>query len=412
MMQGETKSRNLSLVFFLTYLSQGVSQHYGVVSQPLNAFLKDCAHLDSAQISLYLALLLLPWVVKPVYGIFMDAFALHMRFLIAGNFLAAFSYLLVFMSLKCAASLPLVMVLLTVATTGMAIATAAGIGMAAGTAYSRNYFSLQGFAYYLANVPVLLLSGRLAQSASFSDAGLSQACLWAALPPLLVALYLCRADRDIELPKESLDFLQIYVELKRLFKEKGFRFTALFLALWNFAPSLGVSVYFFERDQLHFSRDFIGGLASLNSLGMLIGTVCYLAFSKYKNDLLGQSKSFTYGLIAASCLVTLSYFALQNEGTAICIEFVRGFTAAIFIYSLYGMAADAAPRHLSATVMALFICVYNLAGEFGTVAGGFLYKHFLSLTPLLVISTLTTLSSALLVPDIFAARKKMDLGNK
>lgn len=411
-MQGEAKSRNLSLVFILAYLSQGVSQHYGIVSQPLNAFLKDSAHLDSAQISLYLALLLLPWVVKPIYGFFMDAYALHMRFLIAGNCLAAFSYLLVYAALKGGAAVPFVMILLTLATTGMAIATAAAVGMAAGTTSSRNYFSLQGFAYYLANVPVLLLSGRLAQSASFSDAGLSQASLWAALPPLLVALYLCRLERDIEKPKESLDFLQIYTEIKKLLREKGFLFTALFLAFWNFAPSLGVSVYFFERDQLHFSLDFIGGLASLNSLGMLIGTVCYLAFSKYKNDLLGQSKSFTYGLIGTSCLVTLSYLALQNETSAIYIEFVRGFTAAIFIYSLYGMAADAAPKNLSATVMAFFICVYNLAGEFGTIAGGFLYKHFLSLTPLLVISTLTTLASALLVPEIFAARKKMHLGNK
>lgn len=411
-MHGETKTRNLSLVFFLCYLSQGVSQHYGLVSQPLNAYLKDCAHLDAGQVSLCLALLLLPWVVKPLYGYFMDVYGLHMRFLIAGNFLAAFSYSAVYLAFGISSSLPLIVFLLTMATSGMAIATAAAIGIAATTSSSRNYFSLQGLAYYLANVPILLLSGQLADNHSLPHAGLAQASLFAALPPLLVALYLCCFDKVGKGSKESLDLVQFRAELLRLLSEKAFLFTALFLVLWNFAPSLGVSIYFFERDQLNFSRDFIGTLASVNSLGMLIGTVLYLVISKYKNELLCSSRRFTYGLIFSSCLITLSYLSLRDQPSALIIESARGFSSAIFIYSLYGMAADVTPKKYSATVMAFFICLYNLAGEFGTVAGGFLYKHFLSLTPLLVISTLTTLASAFLVPGIFAARKKMDLGNK
>lgn len=411
-MNGETKTRNLSLVFFLCYLSQGVSQHYGLISQPLNAFLKDFAHLDSGQVSLCLALLLLPWVVKPLYGYFMDAYGLHMRFLIGGNFLAAFAYLAVYLTFGFSSSLELIIILLTLATSGMAIATAAAIGIAATTASSRNYFSLQGLAYYLANVPILLLSGQLADNQNLPYMGLAQASIFAALPPLLVALYLCFFDKVDKTSGESLDLVQFRAELLSLLQERAFLFTALFLILWNFAPSLGVSIYFFERDQLNFSRDFIGTLASVNSLGMLIGTVFYLAISRYKNDLLSSSRQFSYWLIFSSCLITLSYLALRDQTSALIIESARGFSSAIFIYSLYGMAADVTPKKYSATVMAFFICLYNLAGEFGTVAGGFLYKHFLSLTPLLVISTLTTLSSAFLVPGIFAARKKMDLGNK
>ena len=427
---GPESRSGLALLFVFSYLVQGVSQSFGVVSQTLNYYLKDGLGFDAAGVSGFMALLLLPWMIKPVYGILADLFPGQGRaqssYLWIGNVVCAVFYLLLALVLLVNPPLPaqtsaaLSIFLIMSANVGMALATVIAIGMAASRHdgdTTRSYLAYQGTAYYLANIAALLLSGFLAQTFPAS-AALAFSAFLAALPPSLVALYLWPRLQG-ELPQFRAAFLgavgsggkrspiaQTFNEFLPLIKNSRFLATAGFLMLWNFSPSLGVSLYFFERDRLHFSPQLIGQLGACSSLGLLLGSILFFRLTR-----LACTRRYTALMVILSCLVTLSYLGLHDSLSAFLIEFVRGLTSGVFTLSLYGMAADACPRQWRTTLMAVLICLFNLAAEAGVLLGGHLYTAVCqpffggSLLPLLVVSVCTTACCLFFLPAIYKIRQ-------
>lgn len=420
----------LARLFVFSYLVQGVSQSFGVVSQTLNFYLKDGLGIDAAGVSGFMALLLLPWMIKPLYGILADLFPGEGRaqasYLWLGNVVCAVFYLLLALVLLVNPPLPseniaaLSIFLIISANVGMALATVIAIGMAASRQdgdTTRSYLAYQGTAYYLANMAALLVSGFLAQTFP-AAASLAFSALLAALPPSFVALYLWPRLK-CELPQfraalatrvgsrlMGSDIAQSFNEFLPLLKDSRFLATAGFLMLWNFSPSLGVSLYFFERDRLSFSPQVIGQLGACTSFGLLLGSLLFFRLTG-----LACTRRYTTLMVVLSCLVTLSYLGLRDSYSAIVIEFVRGLTSGVFTLSLYGMAADACPRQWRTTLMAVLICLFNLAAEAGVLLGGHLYTAVCqpvfggSLLPLLVVSVCTTACCLLFLPAIYKIRR-------
>ena len=64
--------RRLMLFFAVVYVAEGIGQTGGLIAQPLNYFLKAVHGWTPVQISAYLAVFNLPWVIKPVYGLISD----------------------------------------------------------------------------------------------------------------------------------------------------------------------------------------------------------------------------------------------------------------------------------------------------------------------------------------------------
>src|SRR5271169_150096 len=61
------------LVFFaLVYVVQGVGQIVGLIAQPLNYFLKEVHGWTPFQVTAFLTVFNLPWIIKPVYGLISD----------------------------------------------------------------------------------------------------------------------------------------------------------------------------------------------------------------------------------------------------------------------------------------------------------------------------------------------------
>jgi hypothetical protein len=59
--------RRLILFFSVVYVAEGIGQFVGPIAQPLNYFLKEVHGWTPVQISAYLAVFHLPWIIKPVY---------------------------------------------------------------------------------------------------------------------------------------------------------------------------------------------------------------------------------------------------------------------------------------------------------------------------------------------------------
>src|SRR5262244_4557223 len=58
--------------FALVYVVEGIGQTGGLIAQPLNYFLKQTYGWTPVQVTAYLTVLNLPWIIKPVYGIVSD----------------------------------------------------------------------------------------------------------------------------------------------------------------------------------------------------------------------------------------------------------------------------------------------------------------------------------------------------
>src|SRR5947209_13441090 len=85
------------MVFFaLVYVVEGIGQTGGLIAQPLNYFLKETYGWTPVQVTAYLTILNLPWIIKPVYGIVSDCLPLfgyrRTSYLILANAAAPAAY--------------------------------------------------------------------------------------------------------------------------------------------------------------------------------------------------------------------------------------------------------------------------------------------------------------------------------
>src|SRR5271163_2703144 len=89
---------NRLLVFFaLVYVVEGLGQIVGLIAQPLNYYLKEVHGWTPFQVTAFLTLFNLPWIIKPVYGLISDFVPLfgyrRKSYLIIANIAAVAGYL-------------------------------------------------------------------------------------------------------------------------------------------------------------------------------------------------------------------------------------------------------------------------------------------------------------------------------
>lgn len=419
------RERNLTLFILICYFTQGISQHFALASQPLSFYLKTGLNLDAFQISIIMSILMAPWVLKPFFGLLCDFFPLfgyrRLSYAIVSGCMTLVGWSALFLlvshtsDLSRSSALCVILPFLLMATSGMAWLTALVVGLSSEIAdakdQSRKYFSLQGIVYYGTNIPAMALGGYLCQHCDPYKA-ISLAAIISALPclilifvspSLLKSLDACVVNASERQSKGSMAVKEMRAALSQLAFNKAFMLTLAFLALWNFSPSLGTSLYFFEVDTLHFTQGQIGYLGAVTSAGMFVGSLIYRCFLTTSF----QSKKSLYLLICVGMLSTLSYLLMATIESAVLIEFCRGICQMIFLLALYGLAADVAPKRIAVTAMAVIICFYNLAQELGIFFGGFLFAKIFaqSLPPLIMVSTVCTGLCYALVPKLLQSRQ-------
>src|SRR5919108_6657815 len=69
-------ARRLAILFAVVYFSQGM---YYVADQVRNLTLKETLGLTPAQVATFGTIALVPWLIKPVYGMISDSFPLFGR---------------------------------------------------------------------------------------------------------------------------------------------------------------------------------------------------------------------------------------------------------------------------------------------------------------------------------------------
>lgn len=390
--------RRLMLFFGIVYVVEGLGQTGGLIAQPLTYFLKEYHGWTPVQVTAFLTLFNLPWVIKPLYGAVSDFVPLfgyrRKTYLILANLLAIGAFLWVARENDPGA---LALALLLTAY-GMAISsTLCGAllvenGQKFGA--SGRFVNQQWLWFNIALLAAGVAGGELVQHLSPAGA-LHTAALVIAVAPIAVIWGVWAL---VDEKKTSINLPELKNTLHGLvaaFRNRSLWLIAFFLFLYYFSPGFGTPLYYYMTDQLKFSQAYIGVLGSISSAGSILAGVLY---DRYLDHL--PSKTLLNLSIAFGTLTTTSFLLLSSETSAAILNFCSGFSAMLATVATLRVAAEFAPERSEGFAFAALTSVINLAQAAGENLGSFLYQHAFNnnLTPLIIVSALATAVAFVVVP--------------
>jgi MFS family permease len=382
-------------ILFAVYFAQGM---WSLPNQTLIITLKERG-LSAGQVATFFTFSIVPWLIKPAYGLlsdFVPLFGYRRK-----------SYLLLNSSLAAGAGLAIGLAapprywwlagLFTVMGLGLAftdvLVDALMVENGKPLGLTGAFQAVQWGAVYAASVLVGELGGFLAERRS-----LSAAFVLAALFPLMsfgMTLFFvhdvpARADREA--------FRQTMAAIRAALGERDVWIVAGFLFFWTFSPSFGPALLYYQADVLKFSQQFIGHLGALGALAAVGGAFIYAPLSRRV-----PLKRLINASIGMGVAGTLAYLVYRDAWSAVVIDTVFGGVSMITELAFLDLAAKSCPRRVEATFFALLMSVFNAGNQSSRVVGAYLYD-WLGYTPLVLISTAFTAAAWFLVPLVKVER--------
>ena len=386
------------LFFGLVYVVEGIGQTGGLIAQPLNYYLKQTFGWTPVQVTAYLTILNLPWIIKPVYGIVSDFLPLfgyrRKAYLVIANAAAAGAYCWV---TQITAPSELVFVLLLTAYAMAISSTLCGAvlvenGQRLGA--SDAFVNQQWLWFNIAALASGFIGGQLVERLS-PGAALHAAASIIAAAPLAVVL---TAWFLISEPKSRIDLTEMkktFSSLLATFTVRDLWLVGLFLFLYYLSPGLGTPLYYHLTDELKFSQEYIGILGSISSAGWIAGALLYRRFFKGITARTLLNLSILFGT-----LTTAAFLFLWNEAAAAVIYFFSGFAGMIAFVATLTLAADYCPQRAEGFAFAALMSITNFSAALSDNIGSFLYQHLFNrhLYPLIVVSAAFTALAFAFVP--------------
>jgi MFS family permease len=387
------------MVFFaLVYVVEGVGQTGGLIAQPLNYFLKETYGWSPVQVTAYLTVLNLPWIMKPLYGIVSDFLPLfgyrRKTYLVVANAAAAGAYCWV---TQITAPAQLVFALLLSAY-GMAISSTVcgALLVENGQKFDASdaFVNQQWLWFNIAAMASALIAGQLVERLPPSGALHGAAAIVAVAPLAVVFAGWFLIDESTS----RIDLLEMKKTLASLLAALTLRnlwVIALFLFVYYLNPGLGTPLYYHMTDDLKFSQEYIGILGSINSAGWIAGALLY------RRLLSGiTAKALLNVSIALGTLATAAFLLLWSEALAAAINFISGIAGMIAFVATLTLAADHCPHRSEGFAFAALMSITNLAAALSDNIGSLLYEHLFHrrLDPLIVVSAGFTALAFVFVP--------------
>jgi MFS family permease len=389
---------HLLLFFALVYVVEGLGQIGGLIAQPLNYYLKASQGWTPVQITGFITLFNLPWIIKPLYGLISDFVPLfgyrRKSYLLLVNVAAMGGFIWV---TQLTAPGDLFIPLMVTAYTMAISSTLCGAVLVENGQRlheSGTFVNQQWLWFNIAAMAAAILGGQLVQHLSPAGALHGAAAIVAVAPLAVIAgtLFLVSEKKvaiDLQGMKNTL------AGLRASFHRRELWLIALFMFLYYFSPGLSTPLYFTMTDSLQFSQGYIGILSSISAAGWVLGALLYRRF-------LGELtlKNLLNLSIALGTLTTAAFVLLTNEASAAVIYFCSGFSAMLATVATLTLAADYCPPRAEGFAFAVLMSIINLASSAADNVGSFLYTHLFNhdLRPLVLISAAFTAFAFVLVP--------------
>ncbi len=390
--------------FAIVYVVEGIGQaKSGIIWQPLTYFLKQTQGWDAVRISVSLAVLDLPWIIKPLYGgisDFVPLFGYRRRFyLIAANAAAVLAFAWVAAISTTTSLIPA----LTLTSVAMAISSTlcGALLVETGQRYaaSAGLVSQQWLWFNIAQMSAVLLAGLLIEVLSPIGALHTAAWIAAAAPLSVIASVWLIQEQRARLDMAALR--QRIAALLAALRNRNLWLVCGFLFLYYFSPGFGTPLYFQMSDRLKFSQGFIGVLSSISAGGWIVGGLFY----RWKLKSISRSALLRLSVLGG-VVTSLSYLALNGPISAVVIWLITGIAAMIATVATLSLAADACPEGAEGFAFAGLMSVINLATPLSDTLGSLLYQDVFDqqLAQLILLSAAMTALVFFLIP-LMALRK-------
>ena len=384
------EARRLAMLFAVVYFSQGM---YHVADQTLTLTLKERLGMSAAQVGTFGTITLIPWVIKPLYGMISDGFPLLGR--------RRKSYFLITCSLATLACVALSLLGLPTYWSLAALIIVMGFGFAFTDVLTDAmmvengkplrltgaFQSVQWAAINVATIVVGVVGGYLAEQRNLRGAFLVAACF-----PFIALVMGAVFIREPRARSQREELHETWQGIKRAVRDRTLWVVVGFIFFWTFSPSIGIPLFYYQTDTLKFSQQFIGMLGSLAAGAAILGAAVYAPLSRR----VSLHRVIVYS-IGAGVIGTLAYLLYKDATSAIAIDTLFGGIGMIIQLAFLDLAAKACPKHAEGTFFALLMSVYNLGVQGSQVTGGYLYDY-IGYTPLILISAAMTALTWLLLP--------------
>ena len=384
------EARRLALVFAVVYFAQGM---WYLPNLSITFFLKDTLGLSAAQTATFFSITVIPWLIKPLYGLISDFVPLFGRrrksyFLLTSGIAAAMGLIL---SMMGSYTYWGVVIFFTLMGLGLAftdvLTDALMVENGKRLGVTGQFQAVQWAAISLASILVGVGGGWLAEHKY-----LSFSFVIATIFPvitLVVGMFLISEPRSHDSKQQ---FHETWAAIRGAIGSRTLWIVAGFIFFYNFSPSFGPALAYYATDVLQFSKIFLGTLDSLAYASGIVGTAFYFAFSKSFS-----LKRLIHFAVAAGVIATVAYLGYSDQISAVVISLVFGGVAMFIQLTFLELAAKACPKQAEATFFALLMSVYNGAAQLSQITGGWLYAQ-VGFTRLIFISAGFTALCWLLVP--------------
>ncbi|MEH2312007.1 MAG: folate/biopterin family MFS transporter [Nostoc sp.] len=401
---------NAELIAILTvYFVQGI---LGLSRLAVSFFLKDELLLSPVQVSALFGIVLLPWMIKPVFGFISDGlpiFGYRRRpYLILSGILGTASWvsLATIVHTTWAATLAIALSSLSVAMSDV-IVDSLVVERARGESQAKAG-SLQSVCWGASAIGGLItayFSGLLLQYFTTRTV-----FAITALFPLivsgvawLIAESPVRKDSQDNDHTNSLPIKHQLKQLRQAITQKTIWLPTAFIFVWQATPSADSAFFYFSTNELHFEPEFLGRVHLVTSFASLAGVWIFQRFLKS----IPFRVIFAWSTVLSSILGMTMLLLVTHTNRRLGIDdhwfslgdsVVLSVMGQIAFMQVMVLAARLCPSGVEATLFALLMSVFNSAGTVSRAFGalitywlGITATNFESLWLLVLITNLSTL---------------------
>ncbi|MGH6748478.1 MAG: hypothetical protein ACRECI_04055 [Methyloceanibacter sp.] len=360
--------------FFATlYFVQSVGDPTsGLVAQPVRSLLKAWGE-SPAELAALMALLAVPWTIKPIFGLLSDFVPLfgsrRRNYLLLANALAAASLLVLALTPLTPGSWWTLFALLLPTTMAIAlgdvIVDALMVERGQPLGLTGRFQSIQWAAANFALLLTGVLGGYVAEERLQSLAFAGCAALW--LVALVVTWFYATDNHGEHL--DVVSFRETGSALVGVLRDPLFLAVCALLTLWSFNPVWGSVLYVHMTEDLGFSEQQFGNVTSAFFFGSLLGSIGYGIYCRSVR----LSRLLHISIIAA-VISNAVYWQLDNLASAYIVSVIAGAAYMTGTLIQLDLTARIIPARAAATIFATVMALTNFAGSLSEAFGGWLFE--------------------------------------
>ncbi len=362
----------LFCLFGLLYFIQGTNETAtGLINQPFLSLLKRWGS-SPGQINTFVALLGVPWCLKPIFGLLSDfvRFAGYRRksYLVATAAATCACFLGLYLLPLGAGSKHLLLIGLFVPTLAVTFADvvldALVIEVGQPRGITGRLQSVRWGASYAATIITGYLGGRLCQAGQQRLAFL--VCGGLAAVGLFLSILWVREPRQAVVEE---DLPSLKTALLNSLRTPSVVVTGAFLFIWHFNPFTQPVLYLHMTETLRMSEQTYGRSMSMLAIGSILACACYSVYCR----------KFTMRAMVPAAIITgiisnAAYWLLVGPKTVDSVSLLVGFTYMTANMIQCDLAARASPVHAAGTIFGVFMALCNVSTLLSIWLGGYVYQ--------------------------------------